>query len=260
MAVCESARDSGSGGPALASRTALPPYRLTALFLLLVILPPCRLTAQVGHDPQHSPFRDVTTRQALTPFISQFFGNRAKAGVGAQAALAVGGRFATALSGPLDLWITFAWINSRRNVIDPSKPVASRVSGPVDYRLVSFDAGLGLNLTGAKTWHALAPYAGVAFGIVSPTNLVTDPGGYRAGSNFTFVPTLGTRAMIGRSVSLTVEARDNFLRYEWPLQYFYPTDSNGKSLPPVLDPSTEKDKQMTHNFTLSVGLSYRFNF
>ena len=235
---------------------------VTGLTVALTVCPSGRLSAQVGHDPQHSPFQDVTTHQTFTPFISQFFGNRAQAGVGAQAGLAVGGRFATALSGPLELWATFAVINSRRNVIDPSLPDSTRVSGPIDYRLVSADLGIALNVTGQKTWHGLSPYVGIAFGVVAPTSTVTDTSGYQANSNITFVPTIGTRVRIGRILSLTVEARDNLMRYEWPCSFFGPTIvcASTTKAPAVLDPNTERDAQMTHNFTLTAGLSFHFNF
>lgn len=219
-----------------------------------------RLSAQVGHDPEHSPFQDVTTRQTITPFVSEFFGNRGRAGVGSQAGPAFGARFTTALSGPLELWATFAMIRSQRNVIDPSKPDSTRMSGPIDQKLVSADLGIALRLTGARSFHGLEPYVGVAFGVVAPTKTVTDPGGFSANSNITFVPTIGTRARIGRLVSLTLEARDNFIRYEWPSSYFFPVDaSNNPITPPVLDPTREKDTQMTHNFTLSAGLSFHFS-
>jgi hypothetical protein len=232
---------------------------LVGLFLLFG--PPIpRLVGQVGHDPQHSPFQDVTTRQTFTPFVSEFFGNRANAGVGSQAGLAYGGRFTTALSGSLELWATFAVINSKRNVIDPSKPDSTRMTGPIDQKLMSADLGIALRLTGDRTFHGLEPYFGVAFGVVAPTTTVTDPGGFSANSNITFVPTIGTRARIGRFVSLTFEARDNLMRYEWPSTYFFPLDANGKAItPPVLDPAREKDTQMTHNFTLTAGLSFHFN-
>ena len=145
-------------------------------------------------------------------------------------------------------------------MIDPSKPDSTRTTGPVDYKLVGGDIGLALRLTGPKTYHGFAPYVGVAFGVVSPTSSQTDPSGYRAGSNIVFVPTIGTQLRIGRAASLTVEARDYFIRYEWPASYFGPAFSSTAVNPPVLDPSTEKDKQMTHNFTLSAGLSLHFNF
>ncbi|MFI5206461.1 MAG: hypothetical protein ACHQU8_01895 [Gemmatimonadales bacterium] len=233
------------------------------MLLTLVLLsarPPIRLSAQVGHDPEHSPFQDVTTHQTITPFVSEFFGNRANAGVGSQAGPEIGARFTQSLSNALELWVTFAEISSKRNVIDPSQPAATRMTGPIDLKLVSADLGLALRLTGARSFHGLEPYVGVAFGIVAPTKTVTDPGGFSPNSHLTFVPTIGTRARIGRSISLTIEARDNTIQYSWPSTYFFPTDANGVPItPPVLDPNSEKDTQMTHNFTLTAGLTFHFN-
>ncbi len=229
--------------------TALPPYRPSAL-----------LAQGVGHDPDASPFRDITTRQSVTFLTGEFFGNKALAGVGAQAAPTFGFRFRNQLSGPLALSVGFNLINSKRIVINPSKPDSIRRTGPVDYGMITADLQLLLALTGGKTWHRMAPWLGFGFGIENATHPVTDPGGYRAGLNFTFVPSVGMDLHLSPKVGLTFEARDNTIRYEWPLSYFAPTDSTGKALPPVLDPNTVKDKQLTHNFTLSVGLTYRFNF
>jgi hypothetical protein len=203
----------------------------------------------------------VNTKQTLTPFVSRFLGNTGHAGVGAQSALGIGGRFATRLTGSLEFWVTAAYIRSQRSIVDPSQPAATRVTGPVDFPLVSADLSLALNVTGPKTWHGLAPYVGLGLGLVAPTASAIDPGGFKAESHLSFVPTIGTRMRIGRSTSLTLEARDNLIRYSWPLQYFFPTDAAGNPLtPPVLDPATEKSTQVTHNFTLTAGLSYHFNF
>ncbi len=227
---------------------------------LAAVLAPAGLAAQVGHDPSRSPFRDVVTRQSLTLFGGWFSGNTASAGVGAQSARIIGGRFQTRLSGPIELTATLASIASERLVINPSQPVATRVSGPVDLGLVAADLGLALVLTGAKSWHRMAPYIGVGVGVIVPTEGTTDPGGYKVASNFTIAPTVGLRVIASRRYSLQVEARDNTIRYEWPRDYFVPVDASNNPLPPVLDPLKFKDRQVTHNLTLSVGLSYHFNF
>jgi hypothetical protein len=223
-------------------------------------LAPTALSAQVGYDPAHSPFRDVPTGQSITPFISQFFGNQSKAGVGTRSGLELGARFGTTLSGPLDFWVTVGYIKSERFALDPSKPDSLRLTGPNAFPLVSADLSLALNLTGQKTFHGLAPYLAVGLGMIMPTSSVTDPGGFKAESHLSLVPTIGTRVRISRSASLTLEARDNLIQYEWPLAYFFPTDAAGNALPAVLDPLTEGKKQWTHNFTLTAGLSYHFSF
>ena len=230
---------------------------LAALFL--TALPPYCLTAQVGHDPSHSPFRDITTRQSLSFQAGNFFGNRALAGVGSQGGTMFGVRLRTALSGPIDLMLTSSLVQGQRNVIDASKPESTRVSGPIDNTLIITDLSIGLTLTGQKTWHGFAPYIAFGMGYIVPTKTVIDPGGYKAGPGFTFSPTFGVRARVSRALALQVEGRDNTIRYEWPLRYFAPIDASGNPItPPVLGPG--KKTQLTHNFSLTAGLSYNFTF
>ena len=241
------------------ARRGVPSTLRTGGFLVLawtgVAAPP--LLAQVGHEPGSSPFRDVTTRQELTLFGGRFGGNPGEAGVGARSGPITGLRFATRLSGPLELTVTFASINSSRYVIDPDSPVTVRTTGPVNYDLVTADLGMLFNLTGRKTWRGFAPYLGMAIGLEIPANGTTDPGGYEAKQNFTFVPTFGTRVTLSRSLALQLEIRDYFIRYEYPLRYFEPTDT---TVPPVLDPTRYDEKDLTSNWTISLGLSYRFTF
>lgn len=227
------------------------------LALALAVWPSGRLSAQVGHEPAASPFRDITSRQGLTAVTGWFFGNQAEVPVGARPGLLVGARLATRLSGPLDLWVTAGRVASSRFVVNPDTTDAERVSGPVSYTLVAADITMGLNLTGAKSWRGLAPYVAFGFGVVTPTHKVVDPGGYEAGTNFTFVPTLGTRLFVARTLAVEAELRDYFIRYEWPRDYFVPTNS---ALTPVLDSHKYDDRDMTHNAVLSLGLSYRFTF
>jgi len=221
---------------------------------------PVAAAAQVGHDPARSPFRDIPTRQSITFFGGHFGGHTAEAGVGAQSGQIFGVRIRARLSGPIDLMANVATINSQRIVIDPTQPVASRVSGPIDYRLLEADLGLLVTLTGAKTWHGLAPYLGAGLGITTPTDSRVDPGGYRAKTNFTIAPTIGVRWHPGRRFAVSFEARDNTIRYEWPLSYFQPRDANNNALPFVLDPDRYDSHDLTHNLTLSIGLSWLFNF
>jgi hypothetical protein len=236
--------------------------RAALAFLALSVLPPRSASAQVGHEPERSPFRDVTTRQLVSLSTGWFFGNTSETGAGALPGPMFTFRVETRLSGPIDLLATASLIRSRRDVLNPDQPPATRRAGRVPYNLVSVDLGLGLNVTGAKSWHGLAPYAAAGVGVMFPTHPVVDPGGYQAKSNFTFAPTLGVRYLMGSSLGLQLEARDNTIRYEWPLAYFVPTDASGNTLniTPILDRNTHDAKDMTHNLSLSVSVLYRFNF
>lgn len=233
--------------------------RVAVLLCALTGLP-AALHAQVGYEPSTSPFRDINTKQSLGLVVGHFSGNTAAAGTGAQSAMSFGLRFRTRLSGPLDLTVNATRIASERLLIDPTRPDSVRRRGNVDFPLLALDVGLSLGLTGPKTWHGLAPWIGISMGMMAATSPKTDPGGFKAGSGFTISPAIGTSLRLSPRLALEFEARDNTIRYEWPLAYFDPRDSQNTSLPPPVLDLSHRDKQLTHNFTLSAGLSYHFNF
>jgi len=231
-----------------------------AAALALLAAAPRPVPAQVGHAPGASPFRDVLTRQHLSFLVGRFGGNAAVAGVGWRPGAAVTGRLDTRLSSALDFSVSIGVVGSGRLVIDTYADAATRVSGPVDGTLVLADLGLVLNITGAKTWHGLAPYVIFGAGWMTPTKTVRDPGGYNAGTNFTLVPSFGARYFVRRGLALRFEVRDHIWRYEWPLYYFSPVDHDqNEILPPIL-PEGTSTKQWTHHLTLHAGLVYGFNF
>lgn len=231
------------------------------LVLFLSLYPTIPLSpafAQVGHDPAGSPFRDITTTQSISLLYGRFAGARAVAPVSARPGPFAALRIESKLSGPLALYLTYGQAYSSRNQVNPGD-TTNRVTGPIDQTLSTGDLAIVLNLTGAKRWHAFGPYLGVGFGLMNASPNTADPGGFRIGSNFIMVPTLGTRVFLGQSFALRLEARDYWLRYEWPLSYYSPVDSTGSPVAPVIS-STTKTRQITHNFVLTAGLSYLFTF
>lgn len=247
--------------------TARPGNGLATVVLLVLLVlwglavQPSSSQAQVGHDPARSPFRDIGTRQSIGFLFGSFGGNTAIPGAGARPGSAFGARLKSRLSGPLDLMVSVSYINSSRIIVDPTRPDSTRRSGPVKANLISADLGLTLALTGTKTWHGLAPWIGFGIGVVTPVEPRTDPGGYRTATNFSLVPKAGVRLRLSDQLGLDVELRDNTMRYEWPSLYFDPRDASNVQLPPpILQTGRDKNRQLTHNFTLSAGVSYHFNF
>src|SRR3990172_5469270 len=208
----------------------------------LTLIPACLLLApqdahaQIGHAPARSPFRDITTHQALSFFVGRFGGNATPARVGARSGLVAGVRFETRLSCPMDLWASLGRVASSRFVVDPSLDTTSaqRITGPIDMPLYAGDLALVMNLAGRKSWHRLAPFLGVGLGFVTPENTVTDTSGFKAGTNFTLVPTVGARVFVARRIAVRLEVRDYYMRYEWPLDFFGKNDAQGNPLPPGL--------------------------
>ena len=230
-----------------------------ALLLCLGVSMPAALRAQqVGVTPEHSPFSDILTHEGITFFAGRFAGNSNDAGTGARPGLMLGARFQVRLSSSLDAWVTVGEVWTSRLRIDAGGDTAKAL-GNLNVKLLAADVDLALNLTGDKTWHGLAPYVALGIGLAWPTAKTVDPGGYELGTDFTLVPTIGTRYFLSRSLSLRFEVRDYYYRYSFPLFYFdrpYAAHANGS---PVLPPNGP-DRVWYNNFTFWVGVTYGFNF
>lgn len=232
----------------------------TLLLAGLLCVPPLGAVAaqDVGHEPEQSPYKDILTHQGFTIFAGRFAGNAGAASVGARPGFMLGTRLQIRFSGAIEMWVTMgeAWTSRMR--IDAGGDTA-KILGNLNVRLVAADLALALNLTGDKTWHGFAPYVALGAGITTPSAKVRDPGGYELGTDFTLVPTLGTRFFVSRSFALRFEVRDYYYRYTYPLAYYARPFNGHADNSPVL-PFSVSDRQWYNNLTLWAGVTYGFNF
>ncbi len=212
----------------------------------------------MGNAPERSPYRDILTHQGFTLFAGRFAGNTAAAHTGARPGFMLGARLQVRISSAVDIWGTFGEVWTSRLRIDAGSDTA-KIIGNLNVKLVAADLALALNLTGDKTWHGLAPYAALGVGITAPSAKTVDPGGFELGSNFSIVPTIGTRLFIARSLAVRFEVRDYYYRYTFPLSYYARPFNAHADNSPVL-PLSESDRQWYNNFTLWAGVTYGFDF
>jgi hypothetical protein len=214
---------------------------------------------QVGNEPERSPYADILTHQGWTLFAGRFAGNAGAAGVGARPGLILGTRLQIRFSSAIDMWVTMGEVWTSRLRINAPAGDSTRIAGNLTVRLVAADLALALNLTGDKTWHGFAPYVALGAGITTPSAKVVDPGGYELGTDFTLVPTVGTRFFIAHDLALRFEARDYYYRYTYPLAYYVNPFTGHADHTPVL-PYSVADRQWYNNFTFWAGVTYGFNF
>ncbi len=251
------------------TKTTARPHRRTAALrrlAVVVAVPLCACASvprllraqQVGTAPEQSPFKDILTHEGFTLFAGRFAGNASAAGTGARPGFMVGGRLQIRLSSALDVWATMGEVWTNRLRIHAGGDTA-RIMGNLNVRLIAADLSLAINLTGDKTWRGFAPYVGLGGGLATPSAKVVDPGGFELGTNFTIVPTIGTRFFISRSLALRLEARDYYYRYSFPLSFVGLPYAGHANYSPVnsLDVG---DRVWYNNFTLWVGITYGFNF
>src|SRR3989442_7589246 len=139
---------------------------IAAIVWLSVIASYNVTAAQVGHDPGHSPYRDVRRGAAWVPTFGNLGGSRGSVGVGLSSGKA-GVIRSEPWFGAIGASLGLAYGRTDRYVVDPTQDSLSpqRKTGPFLNDVVLADAGLQLVLTGRKTWRGFAPYVGGALGV-----------------------------------------------------------------------------------------------
>lgn len=236
--------------------------RLTLPFLLFAVTAP--LTAQVGHDPASSPYRDIPNGRSLTFLVGDVGGNGGKVGVGPHNGRSYGGRLDLRISGPVQFGLGFSQANLERLVVSADDSVARRTTGPFTQTLTMIEASLQFNITGRKSWHRLAPYAsgtlGWAHGSSLPASASADSSGYKFGSKIYLAPAIGVRIIITNNVQLRLDARQLFWKLKYPLSYtqdpLAEPSPNGDLANAVLPDG--KREQWSGARELRVGLGFSF--
>jgi len=217
------------------------------------------LAAQVGHDPATSPYRPIVARMSISAVGSYIWGSSGKVGVGPSDGPGAGLRFEMGLTGPTDVFAAVSWSNLQRLVADPTAPMDSQFSGPVDMGVLIAETGLVILLGGEKTWRGLAPYVGANLGLGFGQSVPQDSSGYGFSAKFVSGPLLGARFYLAESIHVRVEGRVQFWKLSYPTSYFLPPPDHPED-PPILSPVLNSDSEWVTLPTLMVGLGYAFRF
>lgn len=235
--------------------------RRSALIALAALcLPVASAVAQVGYLPAESPFREIRFGQTLELQGGQLFGNGGPLKVGPQDGRIMGARLNFRGNHSLQLALGAWTASAQRYIVDADKSPATRVSGPIDHRLIGGEFTLQLNLTGGKTWRGFAPYAGVGLGLVHGAKTpAADTSGYAFGTKLYFAPNVGSRLMLGQRLFLKVEARAYLWNLKYPNSYAdEPAQAPGTTDNPNAVNPTGKSGEYTPVPALLFGLGIKF--
>ena len=237
----------------LAVRTAI------GVAALLTAQPPNRLTAQVGHDPAHSPYRDILLHSGPVFFVGHLGGDRGTAGAGTSNATTFGLRYEIPAGRTLHFQFTGAYLRGDRFILNPRADSSSpaRKTGPFKSDLALFEIGMQLRLTGGKTWHGFAPYVGTGLGLVfdvkSPGD--TTKSGYQFGTKLTPAFATGVRWYPARRIMINADVRAQFWRLKYPLSFH---DSSQAADGSRVIPLTQPLNDWTLHPWISLGIGWIF--
>src|SRR6059036_3733974 len=148
--------------------------RWMILGMFLSNIPAFQLSAQVGHEPGSSPYRDIYLHPGPMVFVGHVSADRGKVGVGTGNALTFGARYELPAGRAMNFQFTAAYLQGDRFKVNPyvDSNSTARKTGPINSDLLQVEVGMQLRLTGGKTWRGFAPYAGTGIGLISELNAV----------------------------------------------------------------------------------------
>lgn len=228
--------------------------RLTTIAATLLATAGALGAQDVGHQPAQSPYRDLLYRQELALFGGYFAGSDGKAGVAPSGGAAAGLRYEIRIGGPAHFVARLTHIRSERTVLDPEAAADERNLGKQSWPITVADAGISINLTGQKSWRRLVPYLAGGVGVASDFGKKGDPGGFEFGTPFAFTVGAGVRRDMDGKIHLRADIVDYIYQLDYPSSYT--TAPSGST--PIL-PAGSSTNEWTHNWMLSIGISYRYS-
>ncbi|HEY3933218.1 MAG TPA: hypothetical protein VGL65_01235 [Gemmatimonadales bacterium] len=226
--------------------------------LALAVTAAAPLAAQVGFMPSQSPYHAIQRGTFVEALGGRIFGTGGLLLLGPRDGDEEGVRFV--LRGKNTLQFSFGgWTaGTVRSVIDADDSVATRNKGLFHQQLIAGEIGIQLNLSGGKTWHGVAPFAGVNFGFLhGQSGPATDTSGYSFGTKVYFGPAAGARLFISQRLYLRLEARGLFWNLQYPASYsLEPSKQPGTLTAPNAVNPTGVSSQYTLTPEIRIGLGF----
>lgn len=206
----------------------------------------------VGSPPLGSPFRDLEYKHEATLFGGYYMAAKDPAGVAPQSAPMMGIHYEIVVGGPAEFVFRLARVNSKRDVINPLNPRATRNLGLQTWPLYLTDLGFALNLTGQRSWHAIVPVIYTGVGLATDLDKKVDDDPFNIGTTFAFSLAGGLRFVpAGSKFQIRADASTYWYQIKYPTTYYAVTSDNTT----VLDNKQAKNF-WKRNLGLTLGASY----
>lgn len=210
--------------------------------------------AQVGHNPATSPYIDLEHAQELSLIVGSFHGHRDPVNVGPQSGALYGLHYEFRAGGPAYLTAEVARIQSDRNVLNPfAIAEKGRELGNRSQPLYSGDVGLGIGLTGGKSWHHIVPELAGGLGLISDFRTAADTGGYKFGTRFALTWGGGVRVVPGGKWQFRFDVKNRMYTIAYP-EAFYVAPTGGTAIVPT----TQSKSFWLNNPAITLGISRLF--
>jgi len=229
--------------------------RFSTLRLPVLVFLTCLLPAHLRGQEIPSPYRFFQDRQEVGIFAGSTGQGTGRFGFGPKSGLLLGARYGIHVGGPFGLEGVVGYNATTRDVVDPSRPVGTRVVGEADANLMSIDARLRFSLTGDRTWNKLNPFlflgAGVTWDLAGESEadkLVLPDDRFDFGARFLTLFGGGARWFLTDRILIRTDLAIPLYRLKTPRGYF--NTALG------LEKVDEKEWVGGPSFTISVGFHF----
>jgi hypothetical protein len=194
--------------------------RVTLLVLIL-----SALWSPLAAQSVPSPYRFLEKVQTLSlqaGYISTQTGSR---DLGPRSAPIVTLEYLGRFAGPLSGTVALSYLPSERTVYEFATASGLTPLGDVDAKLLQANAGLEFTLTGARTWHSLAPFVGANGGLIMDLAGVskiekdaelTEEQRIEFGPSFAVGASLGADWFLNERLSIRAVGRGHLWRFQTP--------------------------------------------
>lgn len=209
--------------------------------------------AQVGYLPTRSPFLDLEHAQEFTLIFGQYHAHRDPADAGPQGGFLVGAHYEWRAGGPAHLIGEITRSSSETTILNPFVSGAAREVSTTNRPLYAANVGLGLSLTGAKSWHHIVPELTSGLGLISDFRSKPDTGGFKFGTRFALNWGGGIRWVPGGSWQVRGDITNKLYTISYP-EAFYVAPNGGTAVVA----STQARSFWTNNPAFTLGISRLF--
>jgi hypothetical protein len=207
--------------------------------------------AQVGYDPQHSPYRDRDQSYEWSFLYGHYTARPDPAGVAPQGGDLFGLLYGWHAGGPVYLTTDLTRIASQRLVLDPAVPELKRQLGVAYWPLFAAEGGMEVSFTGPRTFHGFMPLADLGLGLLSDRHTRSDVGEFSFGTRFEFTWGASLRYIATDRWAMRADLKYRFFSMGYPETY-YKVASDSTSVVTA----TQAKSFWRMNPSLSIGLSY----
>ncbi len=229
-------------------------YRAITTALGLALLLPSLVSAQA----LTSPYRWVPQKQYAGVFAQYLAPSEGRLGAGPNSGAGFGVRYGIDISGPLVLDIEASYSPLKRPVVDTAIVAADSsyaVRGEADFNVLVAAANVRFNLTGARTWHRIQPFAVFGGGLAidlsgenrDDTKVARD---VRFGFGTSFAGNVGAGFEVFVTPTMAARFDGGMLLWKLKAPNAFIVNPQGESVVPA--------SEWERNFKLSAGLSLHF--